>query len=334
MSRHGGYELHDPIGFEAGPPDRQSAHVDGLMRAFNESTALQPSADLSSRIRVRIAQEAPSTAPGRLLSALRALDTHGIWRGVVQSARTVVDPGTRSVVLRLQALTLVILVVGTSALGSAAAVAATAHVVAEVRDHVVGRPAIDSPSDLLDATRSFSGRWVGAASVGSSATRGVPAQRGAGPNEPAKAVKVVQPPAAAVDVPNGPKQNGKADPPGRSGDRPDRKPDRDAPAGQKAKGKGKGLTDQPGRSGSKPVRVPNEDAPAPRDDQARSRSGPANQSASASGGGTSANRPADPNKGPNGQGRSEPPGRSGAQSSDRTGGDHGPGPRRNGKSAA
>ena len=79
--------------FQDGSHGQSHAVADEWMRAFLDSTMIWPAADLSDRIRMRIAEEAPSTAPRRFVAALRALQPARDWRGFVQSARAAFAPG-------------------------------------------------------------------------------------------------------------------------------------------------------------------------------------------------------------------------------------------------
>jgi hypothetical protein len=128
----------------AGGPDNW---VEDLMEAFRRSTDVRAPADLAARIRTRMSAEPPSTAPRRFLAALRGRHLPGIWRGFLQSGRIALDPRTRSLLLRIQALIIVVAVVGTTGLGSAAAVAAATRIadaatrlLDEVRDSAATEP--------------------------------------------------------------------------------------------------------------------------------------------------------------------------------------------------
>ena len=120
-----------PLG--GGVAEESLAGIDQLLDRFRWSTDIRPSDDLLSRMRTRVSAEPRSTAPRRFVAALRARYGRGIWRSFSQSARAAFGPGTRSMTLRIQALAVVIVVVGTTGAGSAAAIAGAARVVTEVR---------------------------------------------------------------------------------------------------------------------------------------------------------------------------------------------------------
>jgi hypothetical protein len=126
--------------FDAGPPGQSTDWADQLMQTFLRSTEIGPPAGLAHRIRDRVAEEPRSTAPRRFVGALRARSLPGIWRGFVQSVSAAFDPGTRSMVLRVQALIVVLVVIGATSFGGAAALAAAVRVVKEVRGPVVTEP--------------------------------------------------------------------------------------------------------------------------------------------------------------------------------------------------
>jgi hypothetical protein len=128
---------HGDMPYPEGPHAQATDRTDQVLRAFLASTEIRPAADLTTRIRDRVAREPRSTAPRRFVAALWAHSLPGIWRGFVQSGQAALDPGTRSVVLRVQALIIVLAVIGVTSLGGAAALAAAVRVVDELRSPVV-----------------------------------------------------------------------------------------------------------------------------------------------------------------------------------------------------
>ncbi len=222
---------HGLTPFDAGPPGQSTDWADQLMQTFLRSTEIQPPADIAQRIRDRVAQEPQSTAPRQFVAALRARSLPGIWRGFVQSASAAFDPGTRSMVLRVQALIIVLVVIGATSFGGAAALAAAVRVVNEVRG-----PAVTEPRQSPDGTRSSqsvdppaaNGPRVKASKASSAAAsagaRGRPAERvepaGDGPSGQ-------QPPSIAIagnsdGAPRGPGQRAGAIGPERQRLRPRR----------------------------------------------------------------------------------------------------------------
>ncbi|MFO7532155.1 MAG: hypothetical protein R6W93_06805 [Candidatus Limnocylindrales bacterium] len=125
----------------SGPPASLERYLD--------ATAVSPPPDLVGLIGARLLLESPSTAPRRFFAALRALDTRGILRGLAQNAGTAFRPGSRSMLLRAQAMAIVLVTLATVGFGSVASLAATHHVAQQVVDRLEGRPdrgSITSPA--------------------------------------------------------------------------------------------------------------------------------------------------------------------------------------------
>ena len=128
------------------PPrqDRPEAGPEWLER-YVQATALRPPADLVLRIGERIAREPISTAPRRFLAALRILDLRGLLRATAQSVSTAFGPGTRSVVLRMQAMAVVLVAVLGISIPTAAGLAGARFVVAELSQKTTHEDAVIVP---------------------------------------------------------------------------------------------------------------------------------------------------------------------------------------------
>jgi hypothetical protein len=116
------------------------------LERYLDATAVSPPPDLVGRISARLLFEPPSTAPGRFLAALRARDARGILRGLGQNAATAFTPGTRSMLLRAQAMAIVLVTLSTIGFGSVAGLAATKHVTEQVVNELAGRSTKGSTS--------------------------------------------------------------------------------------------------------------------------------------------------------------------------------------------
>jgi hypothetical protein len=115
------------------------------LERYLDATAVSPPPDLVGRIGARLLFEPPSTAPRRFLAALRALDARGILRGLAQNVSAAFRPGTRSMLLRAQAMAIVLVTLSTIGFGSVAGLAATQHAVDEVQAWMA-REATTSPT--------------------------------------------------------------------------------------------------------------------------------------------------------------------------------------------
>jgi hypothetical protein len=253
-----------------GPPGQPTDWADLMMRTFVRSTEIRPAADLTTRIRDLVAQEPRSTAPRRFMAALWAHSLPGIWRGFLQSAHVALEPGTRSMVLRAQALIIVVAMIGVTGFGGAAALAAAARVVNEIR-----RPAATEPTEA--PKRSQSSELVRPVTDGSpDRPTAAPPRRG-GKEEAGHraALAVSQGNGASVQSPAGTADGGGSALQGPASDREGRAPDGaaeadgsawspsdagseapDGPANGRAgappKGKAKGQGGTPGSSGTAP----------------------------------------------------------------------------------
>jgi hypothetical protein len=105
--------MNDPISRAAAPEsdavsgERTLDPTQASLERFLQATAIAPRPDLADRVRWRLAQEPPSTAPRRFLVALGALDARGVMRALRQSIATAFGPGRRPAVLRMQAMAIV-----------------------------------------------------------------------------------------------------------------------------------------------------------------------------------------------------------------------------------
>jgi hypothetical protein len=103
------------------------------LERYLDATAASPPPDLVEHISARLLLEPSSTAPRRYLAAIRALDLRAITRGLAQNATAAFRPGPRSMLLRAQAMAIVLVTLATVGFGSVAGLAATQ----QVAQHVV-----------------------------------------------------------------------------------------------------------------------------------------------------------------------------------------------------
>jgi hypothetical protein len=103
------------------------------LERYLDATAVSPPLDLVEHISARLLLEPSSTAPRRYLVAVRALDLRAIARGLAQNATAAFRPGPRSMLLRTQAMAIVLVTLATVGFGSVAGLAATQ----QVAQHVV-----------------------------------------------------------------------------------------------------------------------------------------------------------------------------------------------------
>lgn len=103
------------------------------LERYLDATAASPPPDLVEHISARLLLEPSSTAPRRCVAAIRALDLRAIARGLAQNAAAAFRPGPRSMLLRAQAVAIVLVTLATVGFGSVAGLAATQ----QVAQHVV-----------------------------------------------------------------------------------------------------------------------------------------------------------------------------------------------------
>lgn len=134
------------------------------LERYLDATAVSPRPDLVERIGARLRLEPPSTAPRRFMAALRALDVRMIGRGLAQNVSTAFRPGTRSMLLRAQAMAIVLVTLTTIGFGSITGLAATKHAVDEVHawmaKEATTSPAAPAAPAALAAPAAPSVRWV------------------------------------------------------------------------------------------------------------------------------------------------------------------------------
>jgi hypothetical protein len=130
------------------------------LERYLDATAVSAPPDLAGRIGARLLLEPPSTSPRRFLAALRTFDLCMIGRGLAQNVSVGFRPGTRSMLLRAQAMAIVLVTLSTVGFGSIAGLAATKHAVDEVRAWVA-EAAMTSPAAPAAPTEQLEDRRPG-----------------------------------------------------------------------------------------------------------------------------------------------------------------------------